>query len=439
MRRLVVLLVTAASCSPASIEAAGTQLWESAYDGGKSDFARDLLVAPDGSTVYVTGRSNLETWDFATAAFDADTGRISWTGRYDGGRRDYATAAAVRRDGSVLYVTGASLTETLDFVTIAYDAGTGDVMWVSEYDGPTHLQDEPTSIAVAPDGSILIVAGWTGTRSGRRQFQTVAISSDDGSVLWARTYGAKRGSAADVEVAHDGSATFVTGGRVYLDRRTGHDRRIGATVAYDLETGSRLWASSLRRFFGYDSDLTRDGSEVIATGPIEDSRGYVDFLTRALSASMGEPQWKARYSTKLGWEEPHSIEVGPDGTAYVIGYAENGTTTIAYSATGESLWVARSGQQGPFGTADVAVAPGGTDVYVAFRPSNEEILTAAYEGSTGASAWGRAWQLDVIAMGGDVWIGLAPDGSAVFTAGSGIVRDVGDAYDFNFVLAAYGT
>ena len=315
------------------------------------------------------------------------------------------------------------------------------MVWVSEYDDPAHRDDEPTSIAVAPGGSIIIVAGWTGNRFRRRQFRTVAISTHDGTVLWTRTYGPRRGSAvaSDVEVAEDGSATFVTGGRVYRDRRSGHDRRNGATVAYDLETGSQLWTSTLSRFFGYDSALTPNGSEVIATGPIEDSRGYVDFLTRALSTSTGEPQWQARYSTELGWEEPHSIEVGPHGTAYVIGSAENGTTTIAYSATGESLWVARSGQNGPFGTADVAVAPGGTTVYGAFRPDNEAIVTVAYEGSMGASTWERAWQLDAIAMGGDVSVGVAPDSSTVFTAGSGIVRGVRDAYDFNFVLTAHGT
>jgi PQQ-like domain len=436
MKRWVALLAAAVCCSPASVDAApGAQIWKGVYDGGKSDFARDLVIAPDGSTVYLTGRSNLKTWDFATAAFDADTGATSWTRRFDGGRRDYAVAAAVHPDGSVLYVTGASLTETLDFVTIAYDAATGEVVWVSEYDGPTHRQDEPTSIAVAPGGSILIVAGWT---KDPRRSRTVAISTDDGAVLWARTFGLGRGSgASDVEVAQDDSATFITGGRVYLDRRTGHDRRIGATVAYDLETGNRLWTSPLRRFFGYDSELTPDGSEVIATGPIEDSR-YVDFLTRAVSTSTGETRWQGRYSTELGWEEPQSIEVGSDGTAYVIGSAENGTTTIAYSSTGESLWIARSGQDGPFANADVAIAPG-TDVYVAFRPDNEEIVTVAYEASMGASTWERAWQLDVIGMGGDVWVGVAPDGSTVFTAGSGVVRGVGDAYDFNFVLAAYGT
>lgn len=185
MKRLVVLLAAAACCSPATVDAApGAQVWESAYDGGKSDFARDLVIAPDGSTVYVTGRSNLGTWDFATAAFDAGTGAASWTRRYDRGRRDYAVAAAVHPDGTVLYVTGASLIETLDFVTIAYDAATGDVVWVSEYDDPAHRDDEPTSIAVAPGGSIIIVAGWTGNRFRRRQFRTVAISTHDGTVLW---------------------------------------------------------------------------------------------------------------------------------------------------------------------------------------------------------------------------------------------------------------
>jgi hypothetical protein len=50
--------------------------WEETFDSGGNDFARDLVVAADGSTVYVTGRSELDTPDFATVAFDAATGWV---------------------------------------------------------------------------------------------------------------------------------------------------------------------------------------------------------------------------------------------------------------------------------------------------------------------------------------------------------------------------
>src|SRR5207244_13065331 len=46
-----------------------------------------------------------------------------------------------------------------DFLTVAYDASTGRVLWQRIYDGPDHLRDEATAIAVSPDGSKVFVTG----------------------------------------------------------------------------------------------------------------------------------------------------------------------------------------------------------------------------------------------------------------------------------------
>jgi hypothetical protein len=76
--------------------------------------------------VFVTGSSWGSTTadDYATIAYDATTGDPLWTKRYDGTLHsfDSANALAVDPDGSAVFVTGKSAGSTSgsDFETIAY-------------------------------------------------------------------------------------------------------------------------------------------------------------------------------------------------------------------------------------------------------------------------------------------------------------------------------
>ena len=381
--------------------APGDVFWEAEYDGGGNDIAYDLVVAPDGSAVYAVGRSRLDTYDFATAAFDATTGAELWSQRYDAGRRDYAVTAVSGPDGAALFVTGPSVHNTLNFATIAYDTATGEVIWTSDYDGPEHLPDVPTSMAIAPDGATVFVAGTSGGR-GHRDYRTVALTADDGSVLWSRRYGTREGFdvAADVIASSDGSAIFVTGTSVSLDNR-GHDRRNGATIAYQAGTGDLLWRINVERFTGYGLAASPDGTTVYVVGPTQDARGYEDYMTIELSASTGEIQWKRRYSTALGWEEPSGLAVGLDGNVYVTGSTEQGDTTFAYSPSGQQLWKVVAPPV-DYGDAEIALSTDGATVFLSTRPSNEEIMTLAFDAASGAQTWSHTVVRDSIGAGRDL-------------------------------------
>src|SRR5207244_464034 len=121
----------------------GSQLWATRYNGpgNTNDNADDLGVSPDGSVVFVTGGSYRSNGvpDYATIAYDASTGSQLWVSRYNGPANagDFAGDLRVSPDGSTVYVTGYSNRSSgyPDYATVAYDASTGSQLWVTRYNG----------------------------------------------------------------------------------------------------------------------------------------------------------------------------------------------------------------------------------------------------------------------------------------------------------------
>ena len=87
-----------------------------------------LTMSPDGSKVFVTGVSDGSTRgeDYATVAYNAGTGAVVWTERCNGpaSSSDDANAAAVSPDSTKVFVTGFGHRSTSgeDYATIAYGA-----------------------------------------------------------------------------------------------------------------------------------------------------------------------------------------------------------------------------------------------------------------------------------------------------------------------------
>ncbi len=146
---------------------AGSRKWVARYNGGGADLPRALAAKPDGDTVYVTGPSCQSSCDYATVAYDGATGALRWLQRYDGGQDDEPTSIAMNPDGTTVFVTGFSTSVNFDFYTIAYDAATGSVQWWSRY-GPG------TAWSIAASSSTAYVSGTTDSTDGVAEFTTVA-------------------------------------------------------------------------------------------------------------------------------------------------------------------------------------------------------------------------------------------------------------------------
>lgn len=217
----------------------GGEAWAVRYDGpsGGEDRSAALGVSSDGSKIVVTGASsnNDGGQDYATLAYDGSTGQTLWIERFEDGSQsntDGATALAIGPGDSSVYVTGSSLG---DYATVAYDLDSGEEKWTARYgqgDGP----DTPNALDVGPDGATVFVTGESQLTDEieSSDYATLAYTSD-GVELWSARYD---GQGEDVDVATalgvsvDGSTLYVTG-----TTATGPDDRAFTTIAYEATSG----------------------------------------------------------------------------------------------------------------------------------------------------------------------------------------------------------
>ena len=246
--------------------------WAAAYQGpgpGRSTAAA-MGVAVDGGTVFVAGTSDggESLLDWATVAFDADTGAQRWATRTGSNGDDRAVALAVAADRVV--VTGRTIGDAVNVqdvlvrrpasVTAGYDAGDGVEVWRHERALPGHLGEESLAVAASPDGSRVYVADHSGALtvgsgggcSYGESYECryigdpgtvvlTAIASDDGRQTWtaraAGTGNLYRPSAVPV---------VATGSRVYLAATYAYPFALSNSGAQPAGNSTDLWTMAFR-------------------------------------------------------------------------------------------------------------------------------------------------------------------------------------------------
>src|SRR5260221_2136085 len=148
--------------------APGSQPWARQFSGptGEWDGATGVAVRPSGRTIVVTGGTTLgRKQGYVTVAYCAATGALLWASRYTGPGtgNDGSHSVAVSPSGRTVFVTGASyggLPANSDYATIAYNASTGSRLWVSRYNRPASAYDNAAAVAGTPLGGTLFLWGF---------------------------------------------------------------------------------------------------------------------------------------------------------------------------------------------------------------------------------------------------------------------------------------
>ena len=274
----------------------GKFLWEARYNPprNRDDVCETLAVDTEGN-VFVTGidRTSKTAYDMATLKYNAQ-GRLKWLARYSGPMQTFDAAEDIGVDpqGNV-YVTGYSYSEKTeyDLVTIKYDKQ-GQEKWAVKYDGPSHLIDRGLSLAVAPNGGVVVAGVSHGMETAA---DCLIIRYDgEGNQAWsARFNGPGNGADVPQSLVLDPESNVIVAG-YSRGQETGRDYFV---VKYDSQ-GRQLW---LQR---YDGQL---GLEDAATSMVVDSEGFIyvtgyslgddsdfDYATLKYSPD-GQLQWQARY------------------------------------------------------------------------------------------------------------------------------------------------
>jgi hypothetical protein len=153
----------------------GAQLWTKPYTSpaSSSNTATAVAVSPTGKKVFVTGSSGTNGQFSLTVGYNAATGAQLWAQRYGSGSGGGGASIAVSPTGSTVFVTGhTDITDGIatfahDYATIAYDAGTGTQQWATLYGDSSSSHNYAYCVAVSPDAGTVFVtgteggAGWT--------------------------------------------------------------------------------------------------------------------------------------------------------------------------------------------------------------------------------------------------------------------------------------
>lgn len=313
----------------------GDMVWSDRYNGPVDDWETgdDIQVNSEGTRVYVTGASgggDPEDGgtgnDMVTIAYDAGTGDRVWVDRH-GQEVDDARAEAldIGPDGDRLYVTGEADEGGADddYRTVAYDADTGNELWVDEHGNP--WTDEPKDIVTGPEGDRVYVTGYSIVDNEASNFGTLAYNTTTGDLLWEASYdytGSLDGAQA-IGVSPDGERVFVTGesfSRLFT--------REGATIAYDAQTGTQEWVTRwtgpypmISPNIGLDLAVGQEGKCLYVTGMDTDLQTVANYGTKAYNQTTGEQLWKMQYrGTGEDTDIPWAIELGPaEERLYVTG------------------------------------------------------------------------------------------------------------------------
>jgi PQQ-like domain len=402
-------------------------------------------VSPDEATVVVTGSSDgVDTEaDYATIAYDADTGEEQWVARHNGpgNLSDNAGGVAISPTGDRVFVTGfergqgaqfPSDNRVTNYATLAYDLETGEQEWFERYDGPGNDSDNSRGIVVSPDGGTVVVTGYSHGGDQFWDYATRAYDTETGDLLWEARYDGLA-SALDVpySIAMAGDRVIVTGESLGVPAAPpvpAGDPNI-ATVAYDLETGEQLWEEIFnhagRDDKGFGVAVAEDefGYTAFVTGRSFDFTTRDDYVTLAYRDTTARPVVAMEPSSIESVQEPdevvnHILTIGNEGNADLTWDVFEDTSQIRRRPKGAATRVITADVARPSDTDDAALSEdqsatanadakaqretkplqAGTDTITHSQSqqvmAGNSVACSAADGSTVANAYLRAFTLE---------------------------------------------
>ena len=367
----------------------GAQLWGMGYDGSAhgNDIGNSIALDHAGN-VYVAGAATGAGTglDIVVAKFDP-AGNAKWLKLYNGPGNgdDYLDthSLVVDRFGHVTVAGFSQGTGTgFDFVTIQYDADTGNRNWVARYNGPGGTNDKGRAIAEDVFGNVYVTGYSNSGGDYTARYATVKYDPNGQQQWVARTPATGSGLDYPYEVALDRAGNVFVTGITYTGATLGQapPELCGTdllTVKYS-PAGQPLWSKT------YDGPAHCDdllpviavdasGNAYVAassdgTGQTPGSNPPInigqDFVTIKYAGSTGAELWIRRYTSTGNVTDPNDsvadIALDLYGDLYVAGTsAKEGddfdVVTLKYGSDGSQLFESRFERPSREGADAIAV------------------------------------------------------------------------------------
>jgi len=328
----------------------------------KDEWATGIASSVDGS-LYLTGITygslNGETnaYAYLTSIFVMkvqSTGSIVWTKIFGSNTARSATSIAVSADGLFVFITGCIRKTCGDdcgdlLLTHKLSTSDGSVVWAitteTVQNDATNEETMGMGIAVTPDGSSVLVAGYTNdilgvgsTNAGSEDIIIVKYDSSDGTVLWTNQNGyTNTDKANSIAVSGDGLYSYATG--MTFGNLNGETAIGGWDMflqKYDMD-GNRLWtrlqgsimsAGPNGNDFANSVTVSVDGS-IYVTGQCSGSLNgqphvgsYDIFLLKF--DDTGLVHWTRQMGTRNNEAKSYSVSVDYSGANISIGASAAG-------------------------------------------------------------------------------------------------------------------
>jgi hypothetical protein len=348
--------VNGGDCAVIKYSPDGDTAWVRIYPntGSATERASSIAIGSSGN-IYLTGYTmSSGSGDYLTIKYRPN-GDLAWTQTYNGisSQYDFANWVAVD-DQENVYVTGYSrgLSYQFDIATVKYDSS-GNQLWVARFDGSGNYNDEGHKVIATNDGYVYVTGYVNPFSSGtRRDYVTIKYDAATGDTAWWRTY---NGTADSLDEARDVEVDVL--GNVYV---TGSSRTVGTlndivTIKYD-SLGNEKWTAQYNNPDTSGNDggyglVIDDAGNVYVTGQSQGLGTGTDFVTIKYD-SLGNQLWAIRFNGPANGLDRPSDETGGKCMAidqyaniYVAGISRGATSlndyiAIMYDSAGIEQWVA---------------------------------------------------------------------------------------------------
>ena len=231
-------LLALAPSARAAMPPEGSWSWLYPYVPAGGPHAFRAVTAGPGLSFYTAGDGWMSQWVVNRVNCDADSeGSTAWTDTRTGPDGAGASVLSIATDKARnLYVVGTDKTGGGDIYLVKYSPA-GGVLWEKSWDGPAHLSDRPSGLAVTPTGTVY-VAGTTGRNGGY----------DDAVLLKYTTTGKLKWKYVLTTARYDSFAAVAADakGNAYVTGQSGGNVGVGTMVTAKVDpNGKRVWQRSV--------------------------------------------------------------------------------------------------------------------------------------------------------------------------------------------------